>query len=123
MNVVVAPEFFKALISRTNYIFYSDKMNFCSSLCIIYLSWNVFFFLCASAAVFPDETIRENRLEKMAEKQQQEIHTVDSYNLLLYIALLCLTVLTVYVFRRREIRFFHESGMIMIYGQLILLTF
>ena len=77
----------------------------------------------AGSSASSDEVLRENRVEAMAEKQQEMLHTMDSLNILLYSGLLVLTMLTVYVFRRRQIRFFHESGMIMIYGKLALAFF
>lgn len=47
-------------------------------------------------------------------------HRIDSLNLLLYTFLLTLTVLTIWLFKHRRLRFLHESGLSVIYGELTL---
>lgn len=47
-------------------------------------------------------------------------HRIDSLNLLLYTFLLTLTVLTIWLFKHRRLRFLHESGLSVIYGKLTL---
>lgn len=44
-------------------------------------------------------------------------HRIDSLNLLLYTLLLTLTVLTIWLFKHRRLRFLHESGLSVIYGK------
>lgn len=44
-------------------------------------------------------------------------HRIDSLNLLLYTLLLTLTVLTIWLFKHRRLRFLHESGLSVIYGE------
>ena len=44
-------------------------------------------------------------------------HQIDSLNLLLYTFLLTLTVLTIWLFKHRRLRFLHESGLSVIYGK------
>lgn len=47
----------------------------------------------------------------------QLTHQIDSLNLLLYTFLLTLTVLTIWLFKHRRLRFLHESGLSVIYGK------
>eukprot|EP01137_Pigoraptor_chileana_P020836 Opistho-2@83731 len=46
-------------------------------------------------------------------------HEVDSASLLVLIGLLTVTILTTWLFKRRRVRFIHESGLSMIYGIII----
>uniref|UniRef100_A0A8C6LB71 Sodium/hydrogen exchanger n=1 Tax=Nothobranchius furzeri TaxID=105023 RepID=A0A8C6LB71_NOTFU len=56
-----------------------------------------------------------DRKSQMAE----ESHRQDSAYLLIFIMLLTLTILTIWLFKHRRVRFLHETGLAMIYGLLV----
>ncbi|XP_041861599.1 sodium/hydrogen exchanger 7 [Melanotaenia boesemani] len=57
--------------------------------------------------------------ELVTEKEAEESHRQDSVNLLTFILLLTLTILTIWLFKHRRVRFLHETGLAMIYGLLV----
>ncbi|KAI4828930.1 hypothetical protein KUCAC02_023000 [Chaenocephalus aceratus] len=57
--------------------------------------------------------------ELTTEKEAEESHRQDSVNLLTFIMLLTLTILTIWLFKHRRVRFLHETGLAMIYGLLV----
>lgn len=60
--------------------------------------------------------------EIVSEKQAEESHRQDSANLLIFILLLTLTILTIWLFKHRRARFLHETGLAMIYGKCLTST-
>uniref|UniRef100_A0A8C9UMA2 Solute carrier family 9 member A6 n=1 Tax=Spermophilus dauricus TaxID=99837 RepID=A0A8C9UMA2_SPEDA len=65
------------------------------------------------------ESTRAMDEEIVSEKQAEESHRQDSANLLIFILLLTLTILTIWLFKHRRARFLHETGLAMIYGLLV----
>ncbi|KAJ0182635.1 hypothetical protein K1T71_002004 [Dendrolimus kikuchii] len=47
------------------------------------------------------------------------LHRIDSLNLLIYVCLLTLTVLTIWVFKHRRVSWLHETGLAVIYGLIV----
>ena len=52
----------------------------------------------------------------ISDTRSEKIHTFDSAALLLIMALLFLAVITIWVFKARRLRVFHETGLSLIYG-------
>uniref|UniRef100_A0A8C5EPH2 Sodium/hydrogen exchanger n=1 Tax=Gouania willdenowi TaxID=441366 RepID=A0A8C5EPH2_GOUWI len=76
--------------------------------------------LAAFLLVNAVSALKDDGMEELAsEKEAEESHRQDSVNLLTFILLLTLTILTIWLFKRRRVRFLHETGLAMIYGLLV----
>uniref|UniRef100_A0A452QEI7 Sodium/hydrogen exchanger n=1 Tax=Ursus americanus TaxID=9643 RepID=A0A452QEI7_URSAM len=62
---------------------------------------------------------REPMDEEIVSEKASERVRQDSANLLIFILLLTLTILTIWLFKHRRARFLHETGLAMIYGLLV----
>ena len=54
--------------------------------------------------------------EVRLDEKEFTLHKLDSLSLLLYTFLLTLTVLTIWLFKHRRIRYLHETGLALFYG-------
>ena len=58
-------------------------------------------------------------MEVHGDLAKTKTHLVDSLDLLIYLLLLFLTILTLWVFKRKRVMFLHESGLSVLIGLLV----
>ena len=58
-------------------------------------------------------------IDVAVDETKRESHVVDSLDLLLFVCLLILTIVTLWTFKHKRVRFLHESGLAVIYGLVI----
>lgn len=57
------------------------------------------------------------KIEFNQEQRTAELHRIDSLNLLIFTTLLVVVVLTIWIFKRRNFRYLHETCLALIYGK------
>ncbi|CAF0875319.1 unnamed protein product [Rotaria sp. Silwood1] len=59
------------------------------------------------------------KIESNQEERTANVHQADSLNLLIFTTLLVIVVLTIWIFKRRNFRYLHETCLALIYGFII----
>ena len=77
-------------------------------------SWHM---VVVSSVIATASLVASASTDTELDEKALENHRLDSLNILLYTILLSLTVLTIWAFHHRRIRFLHETGLAVIYGK------
>jgi len=73
----------------------------------------------AAAATSISTAVATSEVDVEVDEKKHEAHIIDSLDLLLYVCLLILTIVTIWVFKQRRVRFLHESGLAILYGLIV----
>ena len=65
---------------------------------------------------WPLELAYGSAIDVQVDEKKANTHIADSVDLLCYVGLLCLTILTSWAFKTKRLRFLHESGLAVFYG-------
>ena len=60
-----------------------------------------------------------DEIEVVTDVRSQRQHIADSTDLLAYVCLMVLTMVTMWVFKRKRIWFLHESGLSVMFGLIV----
>lgn len=77
----------------------------------------LFCLIVVVAAVSVANVKAEPSTDVELDEKAKANHRLDSLNILVYTILLSLTVLTIWSFKHRRIRYLHETGLAVIYGR------
>ena len=61
----------------------------------------------------------EQDVDVRIDEKEAKTHRLDSLIILLYTCLLALTVVTIWLFKHRRIRYLHETGLALVYGLIV----
>ena len=72
-----------------------------------------------SVCAYKEESIEEVGLGVKQDEKAERNHVLDSLNILMFMGLLILLVLTIWLFKHQRLRFIHETGLGIIYGKFL----
>jgi len=60
-----------------------------------------------------------DEMDVITDERKQRVHIIDSLDLLAYLFLLVLTIITLWIFKKKRLWFVHESGLSVIFGLIV----
>lgn len=69
----------------------------------------------------PSSDLDASKIEANQEERTANLHQIDSLNLLIFTTLLVIVVLTIWIFKRRNFRYLHETCLALFYGKIYFL--